>query len=48
MHESSSVKYYTHAVLHLFFSVCFTDPQVSQYCAGMESYKYFFEERTGK
>lgn len=33
---------------YTFFSVCFSDPQVSQYCAGMESYKYFFDDRTGK
>ena len=29
-------------------SVCFTDPQVSQYCAGMETYKYFFDDITGQ
>lgn len=33
---------------YTFFPVCFTDPQVSQYCAGMESYKYFFDDRAGK
>nr|XP_022333972.1 basic salivary proline-rich protein 1-like [Crassostrea virginica] len=28
--------------------LCFTDPQVSQYCAGMETYKYFFDDITGQ